>query len=478
MLDPTQILDHLKARLAETLVTLPIDTETATNAAGEIAAAGEVGEAALVSLLLSLPRLPLGAPQIDGRQFQFLQGHGTSTQAGYGCAAEWEADGPERLDRLADIATRLSPRWHRVDPDETGFDAFAMLGFAASANAAPQIEDHLPNAILWVPEIGLRVHNGAAALVLSAALPTTRAELQSAWTAALERLVPNLYQPSPGPSMPATLQRDFAEPDFGGWSALIDDALAEIANGELEKVVLSRRVDVSGPRCFDVGRLIETLGCLFPSCQIINLRRNGKSFVAATPERLLLRHGDRLTVDAIAGTAPRAESTDRDAELATALLSCDKNLREHRCVIDAIVDALSDCCKDIAVPPRPKVMQLTNAQHLWSRIEAAPRADANVFRLAERLHPTPATNGQPRDLAREWLRVGEPFDRGWYTGAAGIVEPDLSGELWVLLRCARVCGDRAELYAGAGVVSGSDPLSEWDETEAKLQAMLSALRYA
>jgi isochorismate synthase EntC len=105
-------------------------------------------------------------------------------------------------------------------------------------------------------------------------------------------------------------------------------------------------------------------------------------------------------------------------------------------------------------------------------------ADANVFRLAERLHPTPATNGQPRERAREWLRVGEPFERGWYTGAAGIVEPDLSGELWVLLRCARICGDRAELYAGAGVVSGSDALSEWDETEAKLQAMLTALRYA
>jgi hypothetical protein len=101
-------------------------------------------------------------------------------QAGYGCAAEWKSDGPERLDRLADIAARLSPRWHRADPDETGFDAFAMLGFAASADAAPHIEDHLPNAILWVPEIGLRINDGDAVLVLSARLPTTRANLLSA----------------------------------------------------------------------------------------------------------------------------------------------------------------------------------------------------------------------------------------------------------------------------------------------------------
>jgi menaquinone-specific isochorismate synthase len=76
------------------------------------------------------------------------------------------------------------------------------------------------------------------------------------------------------------------------------------------------------------------------------------------------------------------------------------------------------------------------------------------------------------------LRVAEPFDRGWYTGAAVIVEPDLTGELWVLLRCARVCANRAELYAGGGIVAGSDAVSEWDETEAKLKAMLTALQYA
>lgn len=130
------------------------------------------------------------------------------------------------------------------------------------------------------------------------------------------------------------------------------------------------------------------------------------------------------------------------------------------------------------MPGVPGVIQLSNAQHLWSPIEAESRPGVHVFDLAERLHPTPATNGHPREPAREWLRVSEPFVRGWYTGAAGIVEPDLSGELWVLLRCARVCADHAELYAGAGIVAGSDPVSEWDETEAKLQAMLTALQYA
>lgn len=470
-----KILEHLEARLDDRLGSLPLSAAEMQRCP---TGADSDSTRPLVSLLLPLPRAPVNAPQLDGRQFQFQHAQRGELHAGYGCAAEWHAEGPRRLRRLADIGLSLAQRWHRLDPDDTGFDAFAMLGFAASADAVPQIEDHLPNAILWVPEIGIRGRDGEAALILSAALPATREQLADAWRAALRRLVPKLYQPAVGPRMPAPLTRDFAEPDLTGWSAMVTDVLEQIDGSGLDKVVLSRRLDVSGPRCFDVGRLLGALGCLFPSCQIINLRRNGKSFVAATPERLLSQQGARLIVDAIAGTAPRAETTERDAELARALLRCDKNLREHRFVIDAIHGALADCCDGISSAPTPSVMQLSNAQHLWSTIEAMPRFGTNVFDIAERLHPTPATNGQPRDKARAWLHAGEPFERGWYTGAAGIVEPDLSGELWVLLRCARVCGERAELYAGAGIVAGSDAISEWDETEDKLKAMLSALQYA
>ena len=469
MLAPLQILEQMQARLTETLAGLPLPAHSRGNGSG---AGG------LLSVLLPLPRVPAAVPQLDGPQFQLTHAQRGELHAGYGRAAEWQADGNERLTRLAAIATEIAPHWRRVDPDETGFDAFAMLGFAASADPAPQVEDHLPNAILWVPEIGIRARDGEAVLVLSASLPTSRERLASIWQAALARLVPQLYQPITGPLMAAALERDFSEPDFGGWTALLNDALAQIEQGSLEKVVLSRRLDVSGPRSFNIGRLVGALGCLFPSCQIINLRRNGKSFVAATPERLLSLHGTRLEVDAMAGTAPRAEAAARDAELARALRRSEKNLREHRFVIDAVRDALGDCCERIAMPGAPSVIQLSNAQHLWSPIEAESRPGVQVFDLAERLHPTPATNGQPREPAREWLRVSEPCVRGWYTGAAGIVEPDLSGELWVLLRCARVCADRAELYAGAGIVAGSDAVSEWDETEAKLQAMLTALQYA
>ncbi|MFP4279654.1 MAG: isochorismate synthase MenF [Halochromatium sp.] len=469
VLAPLQVLDQLKARLAEGIEMLPLASSLGV---GEDAGRG------LVSLLLALPRVPSSLPQLTGAQFQFRHVQRDELRAGYGTAAEWHAAGADRLRQLAASGRALRAHWDRADPDETGFEAFAMLGFAASPEPAPMIEDHLPNALLWVPEIGVRASTGAAALVLSAPRPKTAEALLQRWSAALDELVPWLYRPVEGPLMAAGLSHEFAEPDQSEWAALVDAALRAIDEGSLQKVVLSRRLDVVGSRRFDVDRLLGVLSCLFPSCQVVNLRRQGSSFVAATPERLLSQQGRALEVDAIAGTTDRNADTAADAALGEALRASDKNLREHRFVIDAIRAALRPCCRDIQTPAEPQLMQLSNAQHLWSPIRACADAGVDVFDLAERLHPTPATNGQPRHDASAWLRRSEPFERGWYTGAAGTLEPDLSGELWVLLRCARVCGNRAELYAGAGIVAGSDPATEWDETEAKLRAMLSALQYA
>ncbi|WP_462322669.1 isochorismate synthase [Halochromatium sp.] len=485
MLAPLQVLDQLRAALSEGIAALPLERDPGPALESDPApdlgadqAAGRGSSPGLLSLVLALPRVPTSLPQLAGPQFQFQHVHHDELRAGYGCAAEWSAGGPERLQRLATIARGLRSCWYRADPDETGLDAFAMLGFAATGDPAPMVEDHLPNALLWVPEVGVRAGQGEAALVLSAPRTASAEGLLQRWGEALDRLVPGLYRPVEGPQVAASLRRDFAEPDQLGWSQLVEQALAEIDRGRLQKVVLSRRLDVSGTRSFDVDRLLGALSCLFPSCQVVQLRRNGSSFVAATPERLLSQHGREIEVDAIAGTAGRDADSAADAALGKALCASDKNLREHRFVIDAICEALEPCSTEIETPAEPRLMQLSNAQHLWSPIRACADEGVDLFQLAERLHPTPATNGQPRHSASGWLQTGEPFERGWYTGAAGILEPDLSGELWVLLRCARLCGHHAELYAGAGIVQGSDPATEWDETEAKLRAMLSALQYA
>jgi menaquinone-specific isochorismate synthase len=460
MLAPLDHLDHLKARLRAS--------------AGRLASAGGEGFA---SLTLELPQAPTTAPPLAGPQFQLHHGHRDELRAGYGIAGEWRADGPERLSVLRGHAQGLAASWLQLDPDETGFTGFAFLGFAARPDAAPTAEG-LPNALLRVPELALCRRRGQAALVLSTRLPVTHAELIGRWSTLLERLVPALSQPAPGPLGPAHLRHLKDTPSADGWQRLLQTALDRIAASELEKVVLARRLRVEGSRPFDLTRLLAALAFFFPSCQIVSIRQGAKSFVAATPERLLSLRGNRVEVDALAGTASRAGEAERDGALARALRASPKNLHEHRLVVQAIRAALAQYGAHIEVPAEPDLMQLTNAQHLWSRIAATLSAPTDVFALAERLHPTPATNGQPRRAASAWLRHRDPFERGWYTGAAGTVEPDLRGELWVLLRCAELHERTADLYAGAGIVAGSDPHTEWRETGHKLAAMLTALQFA
>ena len=456
----TALFDQLRARLIEQAPRLPL-----TAAPG------------LSSLILALPRAPATLPPGQGAQFQFIRTHGHRVQAGYGIAAQWQASGEQRLQQLAAVARTWQRQWTRLDVDDSGFDAVAMLGFAASGHALDA--EPLPNALLWIPEVALIAEEDHAALVFTAQHPADRAQLLTRWLTQLESLVPWLDEPIIGLRLATEPQRESALPDQSEWNRLVLSALEQIAAGTFAKVVLSRRLTVRSSHRFDIPRLLGALNCLFPSCQIVNLRYNGSNLIAATPERLCRLQGAQLEVDAIAGTAPRGETPDCDAVLTRELLASDKNQREHRFVVEAIRQAIADCCATpLQIPVAPQIMQLSNAQHLWSPMQSTLSATVDLFDLAERLHPTPATNGQPRDAARDWLQQVEPFSRGWYTGAAGILTPDLSGELWVLLRCAQISADRAELYAGSGLVAGSDPADEWEETEAKLGAMLTALQFA
>ncbi|EIC22928.1 isochorismate synthase [Thiorhodovibrio frisius] len=469
------VIKTLRDRLAAEMARLPLGRHEAT-------------ANALTSLILPLPQRPTAIAQLPGAQFQFLHPQGESLRAGYGQALHWEAQGPQRLSELARITHDWPHCWEQLDPGATGLKAFAMLGFAAAPNPVthpitPPVppenaNDDLPNALLWVPDIALRQTAEQAALIFTAPQRQTRTFVQARWHALLEALIPRLFPPPRRPALVTRVLGDSAEPEATEWTRLVELALARIQAGDLQKVVLSRRLKVSGSRSFDIARLLDVLAAVFPSCQIINLRHHGSSFVAATPERLLHLRNGRLAVDAIAGTTEHCDCEDRNLALGQELLRSEKNLREHGFVVDAVARALTPFCRSIHVPTQPELMRLRNAQHLWSPITAEIDPGTDFFDLADRLHPTPATNGQPRLAAHHWLREHEPFSRGWYTGAAGFIEPGTGGELWVLLRCARIRGKAAELHAGAGIVAGSDPQAEWEETEAKLAAMLTALRFA
>ncbi|MGE5153819.1 MAG: isochorismate synthase [Bdellovibrio bacteriovorus] len=467
MLAPLHLLEQLQARLDETLGCIPWDT----------------GEG-MASLALALPGAPVLPPELPGPRFGLIHGRREELRAGYGIAAQWQAAGPNRFPKLGQAARALSPSWHQLDPDETGFHGFALMGFAADPDPPCSSEgptgqgNDLPNALLWIPELALWRLRDQAAIVLSTRLPASKAVLRRRWMGRLARLAATLSEPLPEPLTPAPLQHLGSLPGLRDWQGLVSSTLGEIEGGAIEKAVLSRRVGLRGLRAFDLRRLQGVLTWLFPPCQVMRITQGDTSFIAATPERLLRVRGRAVEVDAIAGTAPRSASSALDATLTDDLIRSEKDRREHAVVVEALRAALAGCCTDLQVPLQPGVLQLHNAQHLWTPIAARLAGERDLFDLAELLHPTPATNGHPRQAARDWIRRCEPTGRGWYTGAAGILEPDLSGELWVLLRCAEVAGNEARLYAGAGIVAGSDPLNEWRETGHKLSAVATALRFA
>jgi isochorismate synthase len=247
-----------------------------------------------------------------------------------------------------------------------------------------------------------------------------------------------------------------------------------IARGDLEKVVLARAVRLAGRPRAPVP-LVAALRELEPGCLAFAIvAPDGKAFVGATPERLVRRRGERALTGALAGSAPRGSSAEADEARAAALLASKKDRSEHALVVEAVRTALAPAGR-ISRPRGPRVLRLAQVQHLFTPMSVALSRPASVLELGARLHPTPAVAGTPRAAALAHLRETEPLDRGWYAGAVGWMDATGDGELAVSIRSALLDGRDAWLFAGAGIVAGSDPASEWDETEVKLRAMARAL---
>ena len=200
----------------------------------------------------------------------------------------------------------------------------------------------------------------------------------------------------------------------------------------------------------------------------------GVAFIGISPERLYKRQDRYIRTEAVAGTCLATGDEHEDAARAAELLSSEKDLREHRHVVDAIGNELTTRCHAVHVQPEVSVMRLARYQHLCTAIEGILdhfHTDAELLRA---LHPTPAVGGVPRDAALDWIARTEPFDRGWYAGPVGWVGSD-SAEFAVAIRSALVTGNTVHVYTGAGIVDGSTPESEWAELESKLAPYASVL---
>lgn len=279
----------------------------------------------------------------------------------------------------------------------------------------------------------------------------------------------------PAGRLPAVAGRTDLDP--ATWRAMVDAGRAAIRAGGLRKVVLARRSEVRFDGPIDPVPVLRRLARSEEEF-VFGVRRGDAAFVGASPETLLRRDGDRLRVEALAGTSRLPAGGDRADRLARAaerLYGSGKDLEEHALVVQGIAEALAPFAVRRDLPGWPRVRGLGELAHLSSEIEVELREGVGTAALLGVLHPTPAVGGLPRAGALDLIRELEPVERGWYAGPVGWVRTDGAAELAVGIRSALLRADTAWLYAGAGIVAASEPDAEYRETGDKLGRLLAAL---
>lgn len=259
-------------------------------------------------------------------------------------------------------------------------------------------------------------------------------------------------------------------------------AVAAIEEGGLEKVVLARSLEMTGPAEVAVGVLLRRLadrnacGYVFAADVTAPADRLPRTLVGASPELLVSRRGRHVVSNPLAGSVARHPDPTADRARASALVGSEKDHREHAVVVGEVTRRLQPICVDLVVPAEPVLVRTPALWHLSTRVTGTlrdPRTTALM--VAQALHPTPAVGGLPVDSAVRLIREIEGFDRGYYAGLVGWCDANGDGEWAIALRCAEAQGPDLRLFAGGGVVAGSVPAVELAETRAKFQTFLAAV---
>ncbi len=258
------------------------------------------------------------------------------------------------------------------------------------------------------------------------------------------------------------------------WEQAVAEAVAAIKAGRLRKVVLAQDLFATASDPIDVRALLRRLASRYPDC--FTFACDG--MVGATPELLIRQTGRQVSALVLAGTTPRGGDPVEDEALGTALLASAKNTEEHAYAVASMREALEPLCDEFDNQPRPTLIKLPNLQHLGTWVRgtlATGGTPRSALALAAAVHPTAAVCGTPTSVALELIRELEHMDRERYAGPVGWVDADGNGEWGIALRCAQLSGRTARLFAGCGIVAGSDPGAELAEAQVKFRPMRGAL---
>jgi salicylate biosynthesis isochorismate synthase len=429
-------------------------------------------------------------PAADPRRLLALEADGPAiywsaadgpTLAGLGAAALVRGAGPDRAAEVGRVAGELWPRIRSVAAGDVVPMAPRLFGgfaFLPERPAAPWAD--FGEATFVLPRVLYEAegHRGRLAVAV------TEAEWREDGPDAVARLIastlaelgaraagrPDRGEEDRGAAGANQRARAVADPGARAeWARIVESIQRRIDTGRAEKIVAARVHELRLRAPVDLGEALGRLGTGAAEARFA-FRFGGPAFLGATPERLVSRRGLEIRTEAVAGSI-EADGTDRAAELRSSL----KDDAEHGFVVRAIADALAPVCRRLDFPAEPDVKRLRHVLHLRTPFDGTLTRPVPVLDLVARLHPTPAVGGTPTAEALDWIAREEPGCRGWYGAPVGWFDGAGDGDFVVALRSALVDGDRALLYAGAGIVRDSDVDAELAETDVKLRTMLDAL---
>lgn len=367
---------------------------------------------------------------------------------GFGEAVRITATGPSRMQQLADSWRELVARTQVEDSvgvPGTGLVAFGSFSFADDSSA---------ESVLLVPKVVLGVRDDKAWVTSIVGEP-----LEDFWSKEI------IY------SEESSIQLSEGLQSADGFKNSVREALDAIHSEKVEKIVLARDLVSKVSENFDIRNAIRRLAVGYPTCWTYSV----DGLFGASPELLVRVSHRQVSARVLAGTAGRGTDPIVDQAISSALVESHKNFAEHKFAVASLVEELKKFCTKVDADEKPFSLQLPNLWHLASDVHAVLHDDASVLDLAAVLHPTAAVAGTPTLTARKLIGELEPFDRGRYAGPVGWIGADGDGEWAIALRGACLSEGQITAYAGCGIVAGSEPQAELDETELKFKPIREAL---
>lgn len=393
--------------------------------------------------------------------------------AGAEVAALYRSGTGNRFDSVKDWIGETLENTIAVGDDRLPF--FGPSFFCGFTFFEDGIEEPFPNSTVFVPRWQVAVRNGRCVAIANARISATddiEPTAKRIWNAntKFRSFDYGDAEKAKGERLQVVETNECGGDD--SFQNAVRGALEQIRQDAFRKIVIARALDLRADQTFHPLEILNTLRDRYEDCYAFSIANGkGQSFIGASPERLVSVERGRVRVDVLAGTAPRGKTASEDARLGAALLESEKDRHEHRIVFESVCRRLRSLGLDVNCAWEPKLRRLQNVQHLFVEVEAALPEGMHVMDLLKELHPTPAVGGNPREHAVPRIRDFEPFDRSLYAGPIGWVNAKGEGEFLVAIRSALVEGDHARLYAGVGVVEGSKPEIEHQETNFKFQAL-------